>query len=170
MAMLRRLAVSILSHDTSLKETIRGNRYRAALSTDVLEQILAGFTGDSDAIALGRGLPRADSGHGVPRQPGANPAPARTPPRDPNQPFHPRRRLTIRRSRKCHSLTGCWAILPYTLPTVPGEWWVYLAASIAPTGKQAIALLSAMIATMIAGMYSGAAILGTKHPSRSPLY
>lgn len=46
MAMFRRLAVSILSHDTSLNETIRGKRYRAALSSDVLEQILAGFNGD----------------------------------------------------------------------------------------------------------------------------
>lgn len=44
MAMLRRLAVSILSQDTSLKESVRGKRYRAALSTDVLEQILIGFT------------------------------------------------------------------------------------------------------------------------------
>lgn len=46
MAMFRRLAVSILSHDTSLNETIRGKRYRAALSTNVLEQILVGFSGD----------------------------------------------------------------------------------------------------------------------------
>ena len=45
MAMFRRLAVSILSHDTSLNETIRGKRYRAALSTNVLEQLLAGFSG-----------------------------------------------------------------------------------------------------------------------------
>jgi len=44
MAMLRRLAVSILSQDTSLKESVRGKRYRAALSTDVLERILVGFT------------------------------------------------------------------------------------------------------------------------------
>ena len=46
MAMFRRLAVSILSQDTSLKETIRGKRYRAALSSDVLERILTGFTTD----------------------------------------------------------------------------------------------------------------------------
>lgn len=46
MAMLRRLAVSILSHDTSLNETIRGKRYRAALSTNVLEDLLARFNGD----------------------------------------------------------------------------------------------------------------------------
>lgn len=42
-AMLRRLAVSILSSDTSQKDTIRGKRYRACLSTDVLERILLGF-------------------------------------------------------------------------------------------------------------------------------
>jgi predicted transposase YbfD/YdcC len=42
-AMLRRLAVSILSSDTSLKDTIRGKRYRACLSTDVLERILLDF-------------------------------------------------------------------------------------------------------------------------------
>lgn len=46
MAMFRRLAVSILSHDTSLNETIHGKHYRAALSTNVLEQLLAGFNGD----------------------------------------------------------------------------------------------------------------------------
>ena len=37
-AVLRRLAVSILSQDTSVKDTLRGKRYRACLSTDVLEQ------------------------------------------------------------------------------------------------------------------------------------
>jgi len=42
-AMLRRLAVSILSSDTSLKDNLRGKRYRACLSTDVLERILLGF-------------------------------------------------------------------------------------------------------------------------------
>ena len=42
-AMLRRLAVSILSSDTSLKDSLRGKRYRASLSTDVLERILLGF-------------------------------------------------------------------------------------------------------------------------------
>jgi len=42
-AMLRRLAVSILSQDTTVKDTVRGKRYRACLSTDVLERILAGF-------------------------------------------------------------------------------------------------------------------------------
>lgn len=42
-AMLRRLAVSILSTDTSLKDTLRGKRYRACLSTDVLERILLSF-------------------------------------------------------------------------------------------------------------------------------
>jgi predicted transposase YbfD/YdcC len=42
-AMLRRLAVSILSADTSIKDNIRGKRYRACLSTDALERILIGF-------------------------------------------------------------------------------------------------------------------------------
>ena len=43
-AILRRLAVSILSQDTSTKDSIRGKRYRASMSTDVLERILLGFT------------------------------------------------------------------------------------------------------------------------------
>ena len=42
-AMLRRLAVSILSQDTSLKGSLRGKRYRASLSTDTLERILLSF-------------------------------------------------------------------------------------------------------------------------------
>jgi predicted transposase YbfD/YdcC len=42
-AMLRRLAVSILSADTSTKDNIRGKRYRACLSTDTLERILLSF-------------------------------------------------------------------------------------------------------------------------------
>jgi predicted transposase YbfD/YdcC len=42
-AMLRRLAVSILQADTSLKDNIRGKRYRACLSTDNLESILLSF-------------------------------------------------------------------------------------------------------------------------------
>lgn len=42
-AMLRRLAVSILSADTSLKDSLRGKRYRACLSTDNLEAILRSF-------------------------------------------------------------------------------------------------------------------------------
>ncbi len=42
-AMLRRLAVSILSQDTSIKDNIRGKRYRACLSTDGLERILLSF-------------------------------------------------------------------------------------------------------------------------------
>ena len=42
-AMLRRLAVSILSSDTSSNDTIRGKRYRACLSSDVLEQIILSF-------------------------------------------------------------------------------------------------------------------------------
>ncbi|MCC7084240.1 MAG: hypothetical protein IT427_04450 [Pirellulales bacterium] len=41
--MLRRLAVSILSADTSLKDNIRGKRYRASLSTDVLERLILNF-------------------------------------------------------------------------------------------------------------------------------
>jgi predicted transposase YbfD/YdcC len=42
-AMLRRLAVSILSADTSTKDNLRGKRYRACLSTDTLERILLSF-------------------------------------------------------------------------------------------------------------------------------
>ena len=42
-AMLRRLAVSILSSDTSLKDSLRGKRYRACLSTETLERILLSF-------------------------------------------------------------------------------------------------------------------------------
>jgi predicted transposase YbfD/YdcC len=42
-AMLRRLAVSILSADTAIKDNLRGKRYRACLSTDTLESILLGF-------------------------------------------------------------------------------------------------------------------------------
>jgi predicted transposase YbfD/YdcC len=42
-AMLRRLAVSILSADTSLKDSLRGKRYRACLSSDSLEAILRSF-------------------------------------------------------------------------------------------------------------------------------
>jgi predicted transposase YbfD/YdcC len=42
-AMLRRLAVSILSSDTSLKDSLRGKRYRACLSTNVLERFLLAF-------------------------------------------------------------------------------------------------------------------------------
>jgi predicted transposase YbfD/YdcC len=42
-AMLRRLAVSILSADTAVKDTIRGKRYRACLSTDTLERMLLSF-------------------------------------------------------------------------------------------------------------------------------
>ena len=41
--MLRRLAVSILSPDTSVKDNLRGKRYRASLLTDVLERILLIF-------------------------------------------------------------------------------------------------------------------------------
>jgi predicted transposase YbfD/YdcC len=42
-AMLRRWAVSILSSDTSLKDSLRGKHYRACLSTDTLERILLSF-------------------------------------------------------------------------------------------------------------------------------
>lgn len=42
-AMLRRLAVSILSRDTSQKDSLRGKRYSASLSSDVLERILLSF-------------------------------------------------------------------------------------------------------------------------------
>jgi hypothetical protein len=42
-ALLRRMAVSILSSDTSIKDNIRGKRYRACLSTDVLQRILLSF-------------------------------------------------------------------------------------------------------------------------------
>ena len=44
-AALRRLAVSILSRDTSLKDSLRGKRYSASLSTDILERILLSFIG-----------------------------------------------------------------------------------------------------------------------------
>jgi predicted transposase YbfD/YdcC len=40
---LRRLAVSILSRDTSLKDSLRGKRYSASLSTNILERILLSF-------------------------------------------------------------------------------------------------------------------------------
>lgn len=42
-AILRRLAVSILSADTSVKDTIRGKRYRACLSSEALERMLLSF-------------------------------------------------------------------------------------------------------------------------------
>lgn len=42
-AMLRRLAVSILSSDTSINDNIRGKRYRACLSTEVLERLILNF-------------------------------------------------------------------------------------------------------------------------------
>jgi hypothetical protein len=32
-----------LSRDTSVKDNVRGKRYRASLSTDVLERIITGF-------------------------------------------------------------------------------------------------------------------------------
>jgi predicted transposase YbfD/YdcC len=42
-AMFRRLAVSILGADTEVKDSIRGKRYAACLSTEVLERILLSF-------------------------------------------------------------------------------------------------------------------------------
>lgn len=42
-ALLRRLAVSILQGDTSLKDSLRGKRYRACLNTETLERILLSF-------------------------------------------------------------------------------------------------------------------------------
>jgi predicted transposase YbfD/YdcC len=42
---LRRLAVMILSRDTSCKSSLRGKRLQAGWNTDVLEGILAGFSG-----------------------------------------------------------------------------------------------------------------------------
>lgn len=42
-AMIRRMALSILSSDTSIKDNIRGKRYRASLNTDVLEKLLLSF-------------------------------------------------------------------------------------------------------------------------------
>jgi predicted transposase YbfD/YdcC len=42
-ALLRRLAVSILQGDTSLKDSIRGKRYRACLNPTTLERILLSF-------------------------------------------------------------------------------------------------------------------------------
>lgn len=45
-AMLRRLAVSILQADTSLKDSLRGKRYRACLSTENLQGILRSFIGN----------------------------------------------------------------------------------------------------------------------------
>jgi hypothetical protein len=51
-AMLRRLAVSILSSDTSTKDKTRSKRYRASLSTDVLEKLLLSLAKNQDAIAM----------------------------------------------------------------------------------------------------------------------
>jgi predicted transposase YbfD/YdcC len=42
-AVLRRLAVSILSQDSTVRDNLRGKRYRACLSTAVLERMLLGF-------------------------------------------------------------------------------------------------------------------------------
>lgn len=40
LAMLRKIALSLLKHDTSIKDTIRGKRYQAALDENILESIL----------------------------------------------------------------------------------------------------------------------------------
>ena len=45
-AMLRRLALSILEQDTSLKSSIRGKRLQAGWDNDLLAKILAGFSGN----------------------------------------------------------------------------------------------------------------------------
>jgi predicted transposase YbfD/YdcC len=45
-SIFRRLALSMLEQDTSLKDTIRGKRLRAGWDNDVLETILAGFAGN----------------------------------------------------------------------------------------------------------------------------
>lgn len=40
LAMLRKIALSLLKHDTSIKDTIRGKRYQAALDENILQSIL----------------------------------------------------------------------------------------------------------------------------------
>ncbi len=40
LAMLRKVSLGLLKHDTSIKDTIREKRYRAALSENILEDIL----------------------------------------------------------------------------------------------------------------------------------
>ena len=40
LAMLRKVCLSLLKQDTSLKDSLRGKRYRAALDETVLETIL----------------------------------------------------------------------------------------------------------------------------------
>lgn len=40
LAMLRKVALSLLKHDTTIKDTIRGKRYQASLDENVLESIL----------------------------------------------------------------------------------------------------------------------------------
>jgi predicted transposase YbfD/YdcC len=44
-AILRRLALSILEQDTSLKSSLRGKRLQAGWNNEVLEKILTGFSG-----------------------------------------------------------------------------------------------------------------------------
>jgi predicted transposase YbfD/YdcC len=45
-AMLRRLALSILEQDTSLKSSLRGKRLQAGWNNDLLAKILTGFSGN----------------------------------------------------------------------------------------------------------------------------
>ncbi len=40
LAMLRKVALSLLKHDTTIKDTVRGKRYQASLDENVLEAIL----------------------------------------------------------------------------------------------------------------------------------
>ena len=40
LAMLRKVCLSLLKQDTSIKDSLRGKRYRAALDESVLESIL----------------------------------------------------------------------------------------------------------------------------------
>jgi hypothetical protein len=44
LAMLRRLVLSILKRDTSLKDSLRGKRLRAGWDEEVLLKILTGFS------------------------------------------------------------------------------------------------------------------------------
>jgi hypothetical protein len=46
LAMLRRLTLSTLQRDRSLKDSLRGKRLRAGWDDEVLLQLLTGFSGD----------------------------------------------------------------------------------------------------------------------------
>ncbi|MCP5545745.1 MAG: hypothetical protein H7A50_00050 [Akkermansiaceae bacterium] len=48
--MLRKVCLSLLKQDTTIKDTLRGKRYRAALDESVLETIL--FPGAQSKVAL----------------------------------------------------------------------------------------------------------------------